>query len=93
MPKSVSIVAPPKAAEPDADSPDSFVKVIVPPITAAADEDKVPASATEPDVTIEASFVKVTVSPITIGDDEDNVPFVIVTEPWLTKEPVSVAPA
>ena len=46
-----------------------------------------------PETVKEESFVKVTVSPITTGPEEDNVPFVIVTAPWLIKEPVKVVPA
>ena len=58
------------------------------PTTVAPPEDDI-----VPDNLSAAAFVRVTVSPITTGPEEDSVPFVIVTAPWLIKDPVSVVPA
>ena len=63
----------------------------LPPKIAAPEPEIFPAVVVVP--LMNKSSVAVIAPPNTAGEDEDSVPFTIVTDPWFTRDPVSVAPA
>lgn len=72
----------------------SIVLAIIPPKYVAPPEDDIVPDNSRHGPRFPPAGTEITrVLPSTIGPDEDIVPFVTVTAPWLTKDPVIVAPS